>query len=230
MQVPKIKASIAEYKKYLSSQRLLDEAYWWKIQSNFQQSWDIEVTDFSKMFDSCFQSQVSRRFWKGHDFEPKVMMMKFIELNKDMVYSLFKDLFNEEKSIDGRLPRFKAGCDSLYEYFKETHPHNVLTSHYHHKTETIWRYLAFRFPTEYAMVEFPSFTKTLQFWGAQKPPQEFDYERIQKLCKTIHHFIKQDDELNQLLAEKTGLKENFDPTNMMNTAHFLYFSFQNLKN
>jgi len=113
MNLQKIKNYIAEYKLHLQNSRELENAFKWESLKSFQDNWDIDAADFGKMYDASFQNQTSRRLWKGDNFFPKEMMLKFIELSPDFVRNMFRDLFDEKKEVENRITRFQFCCDRL---------------------------------------------------------------------------------------------------------------------
>ena len=86
------------------------------------------------------------------------MILKFIQTSEDYVRYSFKDLFNENKDIEGRVDRFVFYCDQLLKEYKDSKPQSIENAHYHDDNyEMISIYLAFHFPNIYTPYNFNNF-------------------------------------------------------------------------
>jgi hypothetical protein len=203
MNLQKLNDAIAKYAKYLSTHPEHDPYLPWESQRIFQLNWDVESLDFRTMFDSSLENSRSRRLWKREHYEPKEMMLRFIEMNREFVRQVFQDLFNENKDVDGRIGRFTFHCDELLAAWHEEHPSSKLNSHYHHDGyQMVSLYLAFRYPAQYLLYDFESFRRLMELLGSRDVPTVNDLGRYFKAMRTIFTFLKKNEEILPLHSKR----------------------------
>lgn len=161
----------------------------WECQNNFLKSWDIEALDFATMYDKSLKSNISVRLWKQEEHYPKELMLKFINLDKEFVRSMFRDLYDEDKEIDGRMSRFAFHCESLLEALVKLEPKQ--DNHYHASHRMPSYYLSFRYPELYAPYQYYSFKAFMEKMGARKIPTTDDMERFFKVMRVCYKFLSQ---------------------------------------
>ena len=223
MNLQKIQQYISEYKEHLKKARELEHAFKWESLKVFQENWDLEAADFGKMYDACFQSTTTRRLWKGDNFFPKEMMLKFIELSPDFVRNMFRDLFDEKKDIENRIPRFQFCCDSLLAEYKSKNPLSIENNHFHQENHVISMYLSFRFPENYTLFEYPFFKKTMENLGSTNAPTPFDFGRFFKVVRTLNSFLKKDEEVLILQKKKLNPQVHFMGSTLLSVNDFYHF-------
>lgn len=194
MNLQKIQNYITEFKRHLKSQRSTDVLYKWESLHNFQQHWDLASEDLKGMYDQSLQNSQTVRLWKGSQYFPKQMMLLFCELQPEYVQFAFKDLFNEEKDIDGRMDRFIFYCDELLQAYKEKYPLKIENNHYHHY-QIISLYLTFNYPEQYTFYDFEIFRRTMINLGSRDIPQLNDVTRFFKISRTLGKFLAKDPEI-----------------------------------
>jgi hypothetical protein len=181
--------------QYLQSQPELPHGFLYETQQQFQQHWDPEAEDFSDMFDRSLNNPTTRRLWKSPSFYPKEIILNFAAMQEDFVRQMFKDLFDNEKSIDGRVSRFVFHCDELLKEYKEANPLSVDNNHFHDDWRMISLYLSLRFPdqyTPYDMHAFPVFLKQV----LAKPKSDLPLiERYFKVTQTVYKLISKREDL-----------------------------------
>ncbi|MFK8105486.1 MAG: hypothetical protein AB8G15_23435 [Saprospiraceae bacterium] len=212
MQLSKIQAYIEAFKQLLTTVRYQEE-YKWEALQNFQGNWDITAIDFGAMYDQSFQSQVSRKLWNAPDYEPKRMMLKFIEMEPEFVRSMFIDLLDESRSIDARMSRFVFYCDDLLQNYRKRNEQTRVNAHYHDDYQMVSLYLAFHFPEKYCLYHQGAFQQMLQQLNARNVPLAHDLERFFKVVKTLNNFLQKDTDLIEahqaiVQAEKFYQEEN----------------------
>lgn len=196
MQLKLLQQQLDAYKQFLVRPEAEKNLYAWESQRIFQERWDLEAVDLAAMYDASLDNRTTRRLWYRENYEPKRMMLQFLRMEPEFVRSMFRDLFAEEKSIEGRAGRFVFGCDELLQVYKERHPHTVENNHYHgNDYQMIFLYLAFRFPDRYALYHFDAFIATLRKLGVSQIPLTHDLERYVKVTNTIFKFIQKDEDL-----------------------------------
>lgn len=193
----------------------------WECQKNFQDNWDIEALDFLTMYNKSLHSNVSVRLWKRDGFFPKEVMQDFIELDKEFSRGMFKDLFNEDKEIDGRVSRFVYHCNIFLDELKKKH--KLATAHFHDDLFMPSLYLAFRYPDNYTTYSFGLFRTFMQKMGARKIPVVDDIERYFKVMRIIQKFLLQNDELVEKLENLLDDKIYYQDPSMFLAQDFEHF-------
>lgn len=196
MQLKKIQEHIAAYKKYLS-QNTIPNLYKWESQQIWQEHWDIKASDFAEMYNQSLENSITRRIWNRETYAPKKMMLEFARLQPHFVYSMFQELFNEDKDIGNRVDRFMFYCDELLKEYKAKKPGSLDNQHYH-DYEIISHYLAFQYPDRYTPYQVDIFQNTLQKIGSRDLPRTHDLPRHFKVMKTLYQFLSKDNELIEM--------------------------------
>lgn len=203
MQLKKIQEHIAAYKKQLSKNPN-PNLYKWESQQIWQENWDIEARDFAEMYDRSLENSQTRRIWNRESYAPKKMMLEFAKMQPHFVYSMFQELFNEDKDIGNRVDRFVFYCDELLKEYKSKNPHSIQNQHYQ-DYEIISHYLAFQYPDRYTPYQFDLFQNTLEKIGSRDLPRTHDLPRHFKVMKTLYQFLSKDEQL--LALQQSQLEE-----------------------
>ncbi|MCB0637824.1 MAG: hypothetical protein KDC54_14450 [Lewinella sp.] len=205
MQLQRIQDQLEAYAQWLTTDAARERLYYWESQQQWQTHWDLEAIDPAAMYDASLQNSRTRRLWKREAYEPKQMMLHFLRAEPEFVRSMFLDLFNEDKSVDGRADRFVFYCDQLLEQYRRAHPLAIDTSHYHDDGyEIVSLYLAFRFPEQYAPYQAPVFLQLLKRLGAANIPLVGDFARHVKVTRTLMNFLTRHDTIMARHAERLG--------------------------
>ena len=223
MQLKKVNHYFEAYKGFLKSAKALDRLYIWESQKIFQENWDLEATNFADMYDLSLQNSQTRRLWKRENYEPKHIMSLFIDLQLDYVLYMFKDLFKEEKSIEGRVDRFVFYCDQLLQDYKQSHPRSIENNHYHDDNyQMISLYLAFRFPDQYTYFDAEGFKILLQKLGSTDIPKTNDFGRFCKVVRTLNKLMAKDAEILEL-HQKRLLPNHYQEESLLLIYDFYQF-------
>jgi len=209
MNLQKLQQYISEYKIFLKNNRDYFAEHKWESLKNFQDNWDIDAADFGKMYDASFQNNQTRTLWKGDNFFPKEMMLKFIELSPDFTRNMFRDLFDENKDVVNRITRFQFLCDTMLDEYKTAKPLTIENNHFHQENHIITMYLGFRYPQQYTLFQYPPFKKTMERFGSTNVPTAFDIGRFIKIIRTVNTFIQKDQELVAIQKKKLNPKIHF---------------------
>lgn len=223
MQVPKLKAFIADYSQWLNTPHSHVRLPYWETQQNWQSLWDSATDDWPSMYRRALDNSTTRRLWKREAYAPKEMMMHFMELEPDFVRSMFADLFDETKEIHSRADRFLFFCDQLLDQYRRKYPARNDTSHYHDDSYgMISLYLACQYPMHYAPYEAEAQRSFLQKVGAVSVPLAGDFPRHVKLMPTLYKFLSQDPEL---LARHQArlLPQHYAGESLLLAFDFLHF-------
>ena len=194
MQLKRLQHYFGEFERFLRKQEATDHLYIWESQAVFQENWSNEASDWYAMYDQSLQNSTSRRLWKREAFEPKRLMLLFLEMEPEYVKQAFRDLFNEEKSVDGRMDRFVFYCDELLRMYRERHPHSIENNHYHgNDYDMISLYLTFRYPADYAPYSLERLISLLRKLGVGNLPQANDPVRYFKVMRTLFKLMQKED-------------------------------------
>jgi hypothetical protein len=219
MVLQKIKEGVALHKRFLQSERRFENAHWWESLAVFQTNWDISARDIAAMYDASLQNSESHRLWFAESHEPKRMMLRLMAMQPHFAEDMFRDLFNENRSVEGRADRFMFHCDELLAAFREANPASVENSHYH-GLEMVSLYLAFHYPEHYALFDFDAFTHTLRYLEAKDVPQVPDFARFVKSSKILFKFLSEDAELQKLHLARLDPKRHYMPPSMLIVSEF----------
>ena len=215
MKTDKIHQLVESYASLRKAGNHWQGAWKWEVLNNFQNNWDLEDPDFAGMYDRSLQSLMSRRFWSETGYEPKTRMLEFINMQPDWTRHLFRDLFDESKSLEARIGRFLFGCDELMTEYREKNPTSRETSHHHEDYRMISLYLALRYPGEYAPYSFPVFVNTLKYLASKDIPQAHDFPRHVKVTKILNTFLSKDKSLMDTHAKAIRGSQFFQGDSLM---------------
>ncbi len=220
MKVNLIKEYQHKFHNYLSRGDTSEQRYKYENLQNFRQSWDIEELDFHTMYDNSFRSKISNRLWGGTHNSGREMMLRFIEQDKEFVRSMYRDLLDENKTLNLRVDRFKFHCDELLSIMQRKD--KKLDRHFHSSPQLPFLYLCFHDPSTYPLYDLQSFNKALKLFEARSEIQPFEIERYQKLSKSIYTIISKDDSLISLHGDV--LRKDFGiEWNMLGVHDFIQF-------
>ena len=223
MQLKRIQELIAGYRQFLRTDRSHDNNYIWESQRVFQENWDLEAEDFRTVFDQSFQNSTTRRLWSRENHAPKQAMLNFIDMQPDYVQFMFRDLFNEDKEIGGRVDRFVFYCDELLREYKNLHPHSIENNHYHGDNyHMVSVYLAFRYPDRYTIYDQQSFVRILKAVGAKEVPRTNDFPRFVKVMRTLHNLLVKDEEVVEANRSRLDESLHYQDESMLLTYDFYH--------
>jgi hypothetical protein len=227
MQLKRIQHYLQEYRKFLTSPAAQERLYAWESQRIFQDNWDMESRDFGEMYDRSLDNSETRRLWKRENYEPKKRMLEFIAMEPDMVRRAFEDLFNEEKSAENRVDRFRFYCDDLLGDYKGKYPLSIENRHYHDDNyQMISIYLAFRFPDKYAIYDHEAFKMLLQKIGSTDIPQAADFGRFVKVMRTLYNFMQKEPDILELHQQRLHPKRHYTAESLLVMWDFSLFCVQ----
>lgn len=200
MQLKRIHHYLRQYRQYLSTPKARElRLYIWESQRIFQEKWDMDAEDWPGMYDSALQNSQTKRLWKREAYEPKRMMLELARMQPDFVRHMFFDLFNEEKSLEGRVGRFVYYCDMLLQEYKDAHPRSIDNNHYHDDDyQMVSLYLAFRYPDRYTLYDANAFRLLMKKLGSGDIPRANDMERFAKVMNTLYKFMEKEEGLLSL--------------------------------
>lgn len=231
MQVKLLTKAYQDYQPFLTSQKAERNLYIWESQRIFQENWDREVSDWADMYDKSLQNSHTRRLWKREFYEPKSMLLKLYAVAPGYVRNMFDDLYNEEKSIQGRIDRFVFYCDQLLQEYKEKKPHSIENNHYHDDDyEMVSLYLAFRFPEKYTLYRQQLFIDFLSKMGVVNVPQGNDFERFVKVSRTVYKLMSKEEALIEKHQSRLDPNVHYTETSLLVVFDFMNWVVKGWKN
>lgn len=195
MQLKLLRQQFEAYHRFLQSPKADQRLYVWESQRIFQENWNLDAPDLEAMYHRSLENSTTRRLWKRENYEPKRLMRAFIRMEPDFVRSMFRELFDETKSIGLRAGRFVFYCDELLQSYKKANPRSIENNHYHGDYHMIFLYLAFRYPDRYSMYHFEYFVRTLEVLGVAELPKTHDLERFVKVSRTLYRLMEKEEHL-----------------------------------
>ena len=227
MQLKLIKASFEKYKAFLASSKADRFLHIWESQQLFQENWDLVSEDLATMYAGSLQNSHTKRLWKREAYEPKQVMQAFLQMQPEFVSYMFKDLFNEAKSVGGRVDRFVFHCDELLQEYKAQNPRSIENNHYHgDRYQMISLYLSFRYPANYTYYDGIAFWEVLKGWGTANLPKADDFERFCKISRTLYTLLSKEEELIQLHLNRLEEGKHYSKDSLLIVYDFYQFCYQ----
>lgn len=221
MQLKKIQEYIKQYKSFLRTRRAYDNLYKWEALNNFQKHWDMTTPNLAEMYDKSLHCSQTKRLWKREAYYPKQMMLKFIDMEPDYIKLMFKDLFNEDKDIEGRIDRFIFYCDNALLEFREANPRSIEANHHHDDNyQIISLYLAFHYPEQYTLYNYEGFKNLLIKLGSRDIPKVNDIGRFFKVMRTLYKMMQKDEELMQLHQRRLHPDKHYQGDSLLMVEEF----------
>lgn len=206
MQVPKIQAYLSRFPAWLQTDEALAHLPLWETQQNWQQHFNPETKDLAASYDLALDSKTNRRHYRRSGYDPKQAMLTLMRWEPEFVREAFRDLYSEDRQLEGRIQRFGFYINELFNRFRDEHPKDRTPSHYHNDDyNMVSIYLMGQYPTIYA----PYSTTTLMLicarLGAKEIPPAADFPRYTKLLKTLRSFLVKDEAV--MTAYHNALRE-----------------------
>lgn len=209
---------------HLQSEQALQTAFAWESQRHFYENWRLEAEDFGAMYDQALQNSETRRLWVRQAYFPKQRMLEFIDMQPEFVRSMFKELFQEERELQGRVDRFLFHCDELLREYQELHPKTIETEHFHRDGyRMVSLYLAFRYPDQYALYDFEAFQHTLRQLKVPNVPLTHDLERYFKVLRTLHKLLSKDEALMAAHRERLDPEKDYLQPSLLLAWEYIRF-------
>lgn len=202
MQVPKIRASVTAFKEWMTNEEAQEYLPLWETQQNWQTHFNVEAKDLAAAYKLALDSKTNRRHYRRGGYDPKRAMLALMKWEPDFVREAFRDLFSEDRQLEGRIQRFVFYVNELFNRFRDEKPKDRTPSHNHDDDyHMVSIYLMGQFPETYA----PYSTKLLQTvcteLGAKDVPPAADFPRFTKLLKTLRPFLEKEEGLLETYRE-----------------------------
>ena len=196
MQVPKINAAVANFKKWLTTEAAESYLPLFETQQNWQDHFNVESKDLAGSYDKALDSKTNRRHYRRSGYDPKTAMLKLMGDQTEFIRDAFRDLFSEDRALEGRVGRFEFFVNELWNRYRDTHPKERLPDHYHKDDYAMASiYLTGQYPTKYAPYSTELLQTVCRQLSAKTVPPAADFERYVKLLQTLRGFLIKDEEV-----------------------------------
>ncbi len=148
----KLKHVLNDYKKDFPklfwTDRKNNEKYKWIAVKTFQDNWNIDATDFLKMFIKA--TSKTENLLSSINYYPLGMMIDFCKADPEKVRKMFQDLYDESKSVVTRIENFIKESEHMRVKYQ---PKSGWNSHYQNPN-SITTYLWLRYPDKYYIYKY----------------------------------------------------------------------------
>ncbi|SEQ95748.1 hypothetical protein [Neolewinella agarilytica] len=194
MQVPKIDAAILAFQDWILTDEALAYLPLWETQKNWQTHFNVEAKDLAESYDLALDSKTNRRHYRRGGYDPKRAMLAIMRWEPDFVREAFRDLFSEDRDLEGRVGRFGFYINELFNRFRDAHPKDRTPSHNHDDDyNMVSLYLMGQYPEKYAPYSTALLQTICEKLGAKTVPPAADFARYTKLLQTLRGFLLKDE-------------------------------------
>lgn len=193
MNLAAINTALASFQQEIEKKKLSDIDWLYEKQFMLKQHELISADDFLKWMKTLFQSDRTQRYWQREDVRSKELMEAFIEVDTDMVFTCFKDLFDERRDLEGRIDRFKFYMDELLTHVRRKQ--TIKESWHHQDNSIISFYLMMRYPEKYVYYTRALHEQLVALVQAKPLGEGEDVVRYMKMAKTVSIFLMKEEDL-----------------------------------
>lgn len=191
----KLEILLDDYKKHFM-ERWENEKFKWEAVKRFQDNWNIEAEDFSKMFLDSTDKMYS--LLDSMNNFPRGMIKAFADIDPNAVREMFRDLFDESKNLEERIERFRDKSEELRVKYDD----GTFKNHYQ-RENAITVYLWLKYPDKYYIYKYSetkAFAKAIESdFVPKKGGSTYNVEQSMKLYNEVRKIVKNDGELNKIL-------------------------------
>ena len=224
MNIPKIKQYINEYKKEFHRIHNM-EIYKWVAVKQFQDSFDINNTDFHKMLTKSL-SKTTNLMDSGNYF-PRKMILRNAQKTPEDIRTLFKDLYNQDTDLIERVVNFSSSMKQINaENFR------VEKLKAYQDDRAIIVYLNLMYPEENYFYKFGMFEKLVEaidYHYIPKSGKRSNITQFYSVCDLIKDELKKENELIRLHHSRLNEDHYQDPEYHILTQDFIYAITEHLK-
>ena len=189
---------IQHYKKVFKD-RIAKELFKWRAIKIFQQKWDINATDFGKMFMEATDGTGS--LLTSMNYLPRTMINEMAQQDPEAVRSLFIGLFDESKEVAERIIKFQSDAQELCDKLFPEKQH-------YQRPMAISVYLWLHNPEKYCIYKYTAFRKAAIILKSDFVPGKQNVIRNiqmnQEFTENIRQLIMADSELINMINEELG--------------------------
>lgn len=190
MQVPKIKAYVGEFAEWMLTEEGQTLLPYWETQKNWNENFDVEAKDLAGRYDAALDSKTNRRHYRRGGYDPKRSMQELMEWEPDFVRDAFRDLYSEDRDLEGRIQRFVFYVNELWNRYRDAKPKARIPTHYHDDDyNMVSLYLSGQYPEKYAPYSTELLQTVCRKLGAKDVPLAADFPRYTKLLHTLKPLV-----------------------------------------
>lgn len=123
------------------------EQYKWIAVKCFQDNWNIDADDFLEMFKKS--TAKCENLLSSMNYFPRQMIIRFAEVDAEAVRNMFRELFDEDKSVVDRVNRFIQESERI----RSQYGAGRWDSHYQN-VNSVSTYLWLRYPDKYYIYKY----------------------------------------------------------------------------
>ncbi|RZJ99638.1 MAG: hypothetical protein EOO46_22435, partial [Flavobacterium sp.] len=172
------------------------EIYKWKAVKCFQDNWNIDARNFYEMLASSFV--LTKNLMDSGQYFPLRMLLQYTERRPEDVRSLFRNLYNEDEDLYGRMNSFQIGINAIHkDYFQNK-------SSYQDRRAVVV-YLTLQYPERYFFYKFEMFKQFSSILDLTYTPIKGRIENIghfNSICELIRHELSLDQQLLKLHKDR----------------------------
>ena len=124
-----------------------EEQYKWIAVKHFQDHWDIDARDFASMFTEATSKHIN--LLDSQNYFPRSMILKFAAADPEAVRKMFRDLYDERKSVVDRANSFISEAERL----RSTYGAEKWKSHFQN-VNSVSTYLWLKYPDKYYIYKY----------------------------------------------------------------------------
>ena len=188
-----------DFPKLFWTSKTQNEKYKWIAVKHFQDNWDIDAPDFLEMFTRA--TAKTENLLAAMNYFPRGMIMAFCKVAPEEVRNMFRDLFDESKSVVTRVETFIKESERLRVKYK---PEDDWKAHYQN-TNSVTTYLWLRYPDKYYIYKYSECKAVAsELDNSYKPTKGAKPETLLgsiKLYDEIAEYLATDSELVSMLRD-----------------------------
>lgn len=189
----KLQQVISGYKKYFP-QKIQSEIYKWKAVKRFQDTWNINATDFGKMFEEA--TALHGNLLSSRHHFPRGVIIDFCKSEPETVRKMFQFLFDETQPLFNRINDFISHSKILLDKYLPGKVH-------FQDLNSISIYLWSMYPEKYYIYKYAELEATAETLDSDyvftKGGGSVSYEMAIELFDTIRTAIQKDNEIRTML-------------------------------
>lgn len=194
MQVPKINAAVAAFRKFLTTDQAQELLPVFETQQNWQTHFNVEAKELADCYDKALDSKTNRRHYRRGGYDPKRAMLALMRWEPDFVREAFRDLFSEDRDLEGRIGRFPFYINELFNRYRDAKPKDRTPTHNHDDDyNMVSLYLMGQYPEKYAPYATELLQTVCERLGAKAAPPAADFARFTKMLQTLRRFLTEDE-------------------------------------
>lgn len=200
----KLKQALEQYISDFIKITWPNESYKWQAIKCFQNNWNIDAKDFISMLNSALE-KTGNLLASSNSF-PKGMLLELAKFDAEKVREMFRELFDENKSVYERIANFKENAEILRKQYRPGADN-------HYQTEnTITTYLWLRYPNKYYIYKWLEIKNVAEFLESDYKFTKGHYTENLKNFFDFYNEMRDEIAKNKQLKKmlKTQLKDDCD--------------------